>query len=48
MGYPLIINAAVIHAMCKLHQIGAQRGERITREIVDMLPGYAPARRVAS
>jgi type II secretory pathway predicted ATPase ExeA len=48
MGFPLIINASTIHAMCKLHQNGAQRGERITREIVDMLPGYSPARRIAS
>jgi type II secretory pathway predicted ATPase ExeA len=47
MGYPLIINAATIQAMCKLAQNGAQPGERITREIVDMLPGGSTVRRVA-
>ncbi|MGE5488070.1 MAG: ExeA family protein [bacterium] len=46
MGYPLIINAACIQAMVKLAMNGAQPGERITREIVDMLPGGA-ARRAA-
>ncbi len=46
MGYPLIINASCIQAMVKLAQNGAQPGERITREIVDMLPG-GMQRRVA-
>lgn len=46
MGYPLIINASCIQAMVKLSQNGAQPGERITREIVDMLPG-GMQRRVA-
>ncbi len=46
LGYPLLINAACIQAMVKLAQNGAQPGERITREIVDILPGAA-VRRVA-
>ncbi len=47
LGYPLLINAACIQAMCKLYQNGAQPGERITREIVDMLPGGPAIRRIA-
>lgn len=47
LGRPLIINAACIRAMVMLHQNGAQPGERITRDIIDQLPGAAPARRVA-
>jgi type II secretory pathway predicted ATPase ExeA len=43
---PLIINAACIRAMCALYANGAEPGERITREIVDALPGGA-MRRVA-
>ena len=38
VGYPLIINATCIRAMVKLLDQGAQPGERITREIVDLLP----------
>jgi type II secretory pathway predicted ATPase ExeA len=47
MGHPLLINAACIQAMVKLHQNGGQPGERITREIIDLLPGGATARRAA-
>ncbi len=39
LGQPLIINAFCIRAMCQLYNSGAQRGERITKEIVDQLPG---------
>jgi type II secretory pathway predicted ATPase ExeA len=46
-GYPLLINATCIRAMVRLHDNGAQPGEKISREIVDSLPGAAPARRVA-
>ncbi|MCL4797661.1 MAG: AAA family ATPase [Bryobacteraceae bacterium] len=38
LGWPLVINATVIRAMCKLHESGPQPGERISREIVDLLP----------
>jgi hypothetical protein len=47
LGYPLQINSACIQAMAKLYQNGAQPGERITREIVDMLPGGPAIRRIA-
>jgi type II secretory pathway predicted ATPase ExeA len=47
LGRPLIINAACIRAMVMLHQNGAQPGERITRDIIDQLPGAAPARRAS-
>jgi type II secretory pathway predicted ATPase ExeA len=46
MGYPLIINATCIRAMVKLFENGAQPGERISREIIDALPGVAPIRKV--
>lgn len=39
IGYPLTINTTCIRAMVKLHQNGGQPGERISREIVDSLPG---------
>lgn len=39
LGYPLDINTAVIRAMVKLHNSEPQPGERITREVVDSLPG---------
>jgi type II secretory pathway predicted ATPase ExeA len=47
LGYPLIINATCIHAMVKLHQGGAQPGDRITQGIIDMLPGGGPLRKIA-
>jgi type II secretory pathway predicted ATPase ExeA len=47
LAHPLIINATCIRAMVKLSDNGGGVGERITREIVDQLPGQAPARRVA-
>ncbi len=47
LGRPLVINAMCIRAMVRLYNNGAQPGERITREIVDTLPGEAPARRAA-
>lgn len=48
VGYPLIINATVIRAMVKLYENGAQPGERISREIIDSLPGVAPIRKVTA
>ncbi|HEX4135893.1 MAG TPA: AAA family ATPase [Bryobacteraceae bacterium] len=47
LGRPLVINAMCIRAMVRLYANGATAGERITREIVDSLPGEAPARRAA-
>lgn len=47
LGRPLIVNATCIRAMVKLYENGAQPGERITRAIVDSLPGTHSARRVA-
>lgn len=47
LGEPLIVNATCIRAMCKLYENGGQPGERITREIIDQLPGAAPVRRMA-
>jgi type II secretory pathway predicted ATPase ExeA len=38
-GYPLIINATCIRAMVRCYENGAAQGERITREIIDQLPG---------
>ena len=47
LGRPLVINAMCIRAMVRLYQNGAQNGERITREIIDTLPGDAPVRKAA-
>jgi type II secretory pathway predicted ATPase ExeA len=47
LGYPLIVNANCIRAMVKLYENGGQAGEKITREIVDALPGEQPARRAS-
>lgn len=47
MGRPLLINAACIRAMVMLHQNGAASGEKITRELIDQMPGATTARRVA-
>lgn len=47
VGRPLIINATVIRAMVLLQQNGAQPGSKITREVIDQLPGESSARRVA-
>lgn len=47
LGRPLVINASCIRAMCQLRDNGAAAGERITREIIDQLPGVVPARRAA-
>ena len=47
VGRPLVINAMCIRAMVRLAANGAQPGERITREIIDTLPGETPARRAA-
>ncbi len=47
LGRPLVINAMCIRAMVRLAQNGATAGERITREIIDSLPGDAPMRRAA-
>jgi hypothetical protein len=47
LSHPLTINATCIRAMVRLYENGAQPGERITREIIDQLPGEEPARRVA-
>lgn len=38
LGWPLVINATLIRAMCKLYESGPGPGERISREIVDLLP----------
>lgn len=46
-SYPLLINSMCIRAMVRLYDNGAQPGERITREIVDQLPGAATIRRAA-
>lgn len=48
LGYPLIINATCIRAMVKLHENGAQPGERISRAIIDALPGAGVAARRAA
>lgn len=48
LGRPLVINAMCIRAMVRLFANGAQPGERITREIVDTLPGQSPARKAAA
>ena len=47
VGRPLLINAMCIRAMVRLYANGAQSGERITREIIDALPGEAPTRKAA-
>lgn len=39
LGRPLMINALCIRAMVQLHRNGAQSGEKITRGIIDQLPG---------
>ena len=39
MGWPLIINTAVIRAMVLRYESAGGPGERITREIIDRLPG---------
>jgi len=44
---PLIINAMCIRAMCRLVASGAAAGEKITREIIDKLPGEGGVRRAA-
>jgi type II secretory pathway predicted ATPase ExeA len=48
LGYPLIINATCIRAMVKLHENGAQPGERISRAIIDAMPGAGAAARRAA
>ncbi|MFB3828933.1 MAG: AAA family ATPase [Bryobacteraceae bacterium] len=47
LGYPLIINVTCVHAMVKLHESGAEPGERINCEIIDALPGAEAVRRAA-
>lgn len=47
MGRPLVINSMVIRAMVRLHANGAAPNERITREIIDSLPGEAAVRKAA-
>ncbi|HVW09177.1 MAG TPA: AAA family ATPase [Bryobacteraceae bacterium] len=44
LGRPLVINAMCIRAMVRLVNNGAAAGERITREIVDQIPGEGPGR----
>jgi type II secretory pathway predicted ATPase ExeA len=39
IGQPLIINATAIRAMVALQRSGAQQPERITRQLIDTLPG---------
>ncbi len=46
VGRPLAINSDCIRAMAHLYQNGAQKGERITREVIDQIPG-GMARRIA-
>lgn len=41
LGYPLAINTTVIRAMVTWVRSGAQMGERMTRELIDSLPGGA-------
>jgi type II secretory pathway predicted ATPase ExeA len=41
MGWPLIVNTAVIRAMVLRYESSGGPGERITREIIDRLPGGA-------
>jgi type II secretory pathway predicted ATPase ExeA len=47
LARPLIINAACIRAMNRLYDNGAQVGEKISREIIDQLPGAVTMRRPA-
>jgi type II secretory pathway predicted ATPase ExeA len=47
LGRPLIINAACIRAMVRTYENGAQPGERISRVIIDSLPGAPTLRRTA-
>ncbi len=44
LGRPLVINAMCIRAMVRLVNNGAAAGERITREIVDQVPGEGSGR----
>jgi type II secretory pathway predicted ATPase ExeA len=41
MGWPLIVNTAAIRAMVLRYESSGGPGERITREIIDRLPGGA-------
>lgn len=47
VGRPLAINATCIRAMVRLHANGAQKGERVSREIVDSIPGEMQRRAAA-
>ena len=48
MGRPLVVNAMCIRAMCRLVANGPAKDERITREIIDQLPGEGSSRKVAA
>jgi type II secretory pathway predicted ATPase ExeA len=46
-GRPLLINALCIRAMQRVYDIGSPAGERVSRELVDQLPGAVVLRRSA-
>ena len=48
LGRPLVVNAMCIRAMCRLVANGPAKDERITREIIDQLPGEGSSRKVAA